>query len=385
MMASKNFLELYFHIPFCIRKCLYCDFLSGPVAAPDRDAYMKALLLETEQRAPECREYTVSSIFIGGGTPSAVDGEWIEELLHKVRTLYHTSSDMEITIEVNPGTADREKLRLYRRAGVNRLSMGLQSANDAELQRLGRIHTYEEFLQVYTMAREEGFTNINVDVMSALPGQDKASYRETLEKVLQLGPEHISAYSLIVEEGTPFYEKFEKGDLKLPDEDTEREMYVMTEKLLGERGYQRYEISNYALLGKECRHNIGYWNRTDYLGLGIGAASLMNNCRFSNSSELEAYIRDPMAQRTDMQQLSLQEQMEETMYLGLRMLQGVSEQGFSKQFGMTMEQVYQEVINRNIRDGLLRYETAPDGSDRALVLTDRGLDLSNYVMAQFLF
>lgn len=393
MMVNK-FLELYFHIPFCMSKCLYCDFLSASFTEAERDAYMKALFLETRERAGEYRDYQVCSIFIGGGTPSVVQAHRIEELLEVVREQFQLTEDVEISMEVNPGTVDREKLLTYRRAGINRLSMGLQSAQNQELKVLGRIHSYEEFLGAYTLAREVGFTNLNVDVMSALPGQKPETYRDTLEKVLALKPEHISAYSLIVEEGTPFYRLYEQGRLELPDEDTERQMYEETERLLGQQGYHRYEISNYALPGRECRHNIGYWQRREYLGLGLGAASLIGNKRFRNGTDLQKYISAPLEQYEEVQELSLQEQMEETLYLGLRMTKGVSVSDFQRQFGYTLEEVYGHVIQKNIRDGLLEYHTVDEQvlkddssvnqQEQWLTLTARGLDLSNYVMAQFL-
>ena len=384
MMEDKKALELYFHIPFCVRKCLYCDFLSGPYGDADREAYMKALFVETRDRAAECSDYRITSIFIGGGTPSVVDESAIAKLMDIVRACYCTDSDMEVTIEVNPGTVTPEKLRTYRTAGINRLSIGLQSANNRELQTLGRIHTYEDFLETYALAVKEGFTNINVDIMSALPGQTMESYKETLQKVVALSPRHISAYSLIIEEGTPFELQYGQGSDALPDEDTEREMYKQTAKLLEEQGYKRYEISNYATDGRECRHNMGYWNRTEYLGLGIGAASMMNNRRFSNGPDFREYISNPLGQRGEVTELSYEEQMEETMYLGLRMTAGVPEEDFRRIFGRDMEQVYGEVIRWGIGEGLLQYKEIPGMGGRSLSLTDRGLDVSNYVMARFL-
>lgn len=354
---------------------------------------MEALFLEIRERAVECKEYQVCSIFIGGGTPSVLSGERIEQMLSLIGENYALTEDAEINIEVNPGTVDGEKLRIYRRAGVNRLSIGLQSAIDEELRSLGRIHTWQQFLETYQQARAAGFDNLNVDLMSALPGQTRESYAESLRRVLDLRPEHISAYSLIVEEGTPFYRAYEKGQLALPDEDTEREMYRDTERMLLEQGYHRYEISNYALPGKECRHNIGYWTRREYLGFGLGAASLMDNTRFHNGTDRQAYVQAPLEQRQELQQLTVQEQMEETLYLGLRMTRGISSQAFQQRFGVSLEKVYGPVIEKNSRDGLLIYRTYEEADDvpdqgsagiQYLTLTKLGLDLSNYVMAQFL-
>lgn len=381
--GGRRPLELYLHIPFCVRKCLYCDFLSAPSDEAARQAYLEVLIAEIRGRAKEYSAYSVISVFVGGGTPSVLRGEQMEQLLCAVRENYHVETDAEITVEVNPGTADAEKFSCYRRAGVNRLSIGLQSANDEELQAIGRIHTWEQFVYTWKLAEEAGFSNRNVDIMSALPGQTPGSYRTTLKKVLALNPppEHISAYSLIVEEGTPFYEMREKGKLELPDEETERELYYETKRILEEYGYERYEISNYAKAGYACRHNCGYWRRTEYLGFGLGAASMVNNIRFKNGEDMQVYLRNPLGYRQDIQSLSREEQMEEFLFLGLRMTEGISAEAFRTCFGVTLERVYGSVIEKNIKDGLLTWESK---DKKRLSLTDKGLDLSNYVMAQFL-
>ena len=377
-------LQLYFHIPFCVRKCLYCDFLSAYGDEDTKAAYMEALLAETAGSAVSYGGRTVSSVFIGGGTPSVVPVRYIEELMETVRRHYSLAGDAEVTMEINPGTVSGEALGRCRRAGINRLSIGLQSAREEELALLGRIHTWEQFRECYRAAREAGFANINVDVMSALPGQTLPAYRETLEKVLSQAPppEHISAYSLILEEGTPFFDRYQAGELEAADEDTDRSMYEETKRILERHGYHRYEISNYARRGYECRHNCGYWRRKEYLGLGIGAASLVENVRFRNDRELVPYLRDPLGRRKELHALTRQEQMEEFMFLGLRMTEGVDGAEFRRLFGCGLEEVFGPVIRKNIRDGLLR-EPAP-GSFGRLALTDRGLVLSNYVMAQFL-
>ena len=348
--------------------------------------YMEALIREARDRAEVCREYLVTSVFIGGGTPSLVETKQLEELLKTVRESYRLAPDAELTIEVNPGTVDREKLSHFRKAGLNRLSIGLQSADDRELKELGRIHTWEQFLVCFRSARQAGFDNINVDVMSALPGQSLADYRRTLNEVLSLTPppEHISAYSLILEEGTPLFEMAEAGRIQMPDEDTDRTMYHETKRLLAHAGYERYEISNYAREGCACRHNCGYWRRRDYLGMGLGAASLMNNIRFKNTCHMKRYLADPAGCREDMEILSREEQMEEFMFLGLRLTEGVDPAEFMNLYGCRLEDIYGEVIEKNIREGLLyRYQCQQDGGDR-LALTDLGLDVSNYVMGQFL-
>ncbi len=384
-------LELYFHIPFCVRKCFYCDFLSAPADEGTIKRYMEALLAETAGSALSYAKYTVSSVFIGGGTPSVAPVFCIEDMLGTVKEHYSLAQDAEITMEVNPGTVSEKALSRYREAGVNRLSIGLQSADDKELASIGRIHTWEQFLETYTKARKADFRNINVDIMSALPGQTLSRYRNTLEKVLSLepAPEHISAYSLILEEGTHLYDLYEKGMLEIPDEDTDRLMYQETKELLARRGYRRYEISNYAKEGCECRHNRGYWTRENYAGFGLGAASLVENVRFKNGTDLQAYLANSSGCREDVRQLSREEQMEEFMFLGLRMTEGVDEGLFRRLFGCGMEEVYGEVIGKNIRDGLLRMDCDFAGKEehaalRRLSLTEKGLDVSNYVMAQFL-
>jgi len=395
-------LELYFHIPFCVQKCLYCDFLSAPADEGTKRKYMEALLTETVGSAVQYQEYVVDSIFIGGGTPSTVAVEDMEHLLETVRGNYTVAEDVEITIEINPGTVDAEKLSRYRKAGINRLSIGMQSAKDEEMVRLGRIHTWQQFETAFRDARRVGFANINVDIMSALPGQSVESYEETLQKVLALEnpPEHISAYSLIVEEGTPFGEMYEKNLLQLPDEETDRFMYHRTRELLQGAGYHRYEISNYAKPGYACKHNCGYWTRKNYVGFGIGAASLVENVRFRNGDDINIYMEEPCDHKEEIEVLTIQEQMEETLFLGLRLTEGVDAGEFAETFGKTLEEIYGEVIARNMRAGLLQWQEkkllgqedvrveqqsgAGTMLRHRLALTEMGLDVSNYVMAQFL-
>ena len=401
-------ISIYIHIPFCVKKCQYCDFLSAPADSRAQEVYLRALKQEIREQAARYRKYEVQTVFIGGGTPTAVPCEKLCEVLKTVFTCYRVNPQAEISMEANPGTVTKEALLSYRKAGINRLSIGLQFTDDGELKLLGRIHTYRDFLQTYRWAQEAGFTNINLDIMSALPGQSVENYKKTLETVLSLRPQHISAYSLIVEEGTPFYEKYGQESEKLqatgekqpdlPSEEEEREMYTLTEKLLATAGYHRYEISNYALPGMECRHNRVYWKRGNYVGFGLGAASMVENVRFENTRKMQEYLAEyagvPSAEpvfadvaQGDMQQifrgenvhpLSQQEQMEETMFLGLRLTEGVSKAEFHRQFGVSMEQIYGEVIQENTAQGLLADEAG------YLRLTREGMDLSNYVMAQFL-
>lgn len=382
---KKEELEVYLHIPFCVRKCRYCDFLSAPGTQEQQAAYIRALQEEIAA-FPYDQEHFVSTVFFGGGTPSLLPAGSVCRLMEQLRERFDFAPEAEISLECNPGTADQEKLNTYRRAGINRLSLGLQSANDQELKLLGRIHTWEQFLQTYEAAREAGFDNINIDLMSSLPGQTPGSWEETLGRVLALKPEHISAYSLIIEEGTPFYQQYhedaalrEAGDKPrfLPSEEDERRMYEITELLLLEEGLYRYEISNYARPGRECRHNIGYWRGTDYAGFGLGASSLLRHVRYRNPSHMPDYLAGDFSGREQVP-LSVQNQMEEYMFLGLRMMEGVSFREFEYRFGKTMDEVYGKVISREIGRGLL--ERKKDG----VRLTPRGIDLSNIVMAEFL-
>lgn len=405
-MEAERDLELYLHIPFCIKKCKYCDFLSMPAEENVRRNYVDRLIEEIEKQSVFCREYQVTSIFVGGGTPSILAGVQIFEIMEAVRRHFKVRQDAEITLECNPGTLTREKLSFYKLAGINRLSLGLQSADDRELQKLGRIHTFEDFLESYDLARRMGFSNINVDLMSALPGQTPRDWSYTLKKVSELKPEHISAYSLIIEEGTPFYEWYgedelrrERGEipLALPAEEAERRMYDMTGEMLEGRGYLRYEISNYALPGKECRHNIGYWQLVPYLGLGLGSSSLLENVRFSNTKNMDEYFNGNFLNLSEILgkengrpeelsenkageifYLSKKQQMEEFMFLGLRMMEGISRDRFLEKFSVTPESIYGNVLRRLQQQGLIRQQ---EGS---VYLTEQGIAVSNYVFGEFI-
>lgn len=387
-MPSKE-LELYLHIPFCVRKCDYCDFLSMPANEELRRHYVDCLMEEIKQKAALCREYQVTSVFFGGGTPSILLGVQIWELMEVLRSCFQICEDAEVTVECNPGTLTRQKLIYYKMAGVNRLSIGLQSANNQELQRLGRIHTYEEFLDSFGQARAMGFKNINVDLMSALPGQKQEDWINTLNKVLAVRPEHISAYSLMVEEGTPFYERYgederrrEQGEppLYLPSEEMEREMYLSTQELLRNKGYVRYEISNYAFPGRECRHNIGYWKLTPYLGLGLGSSSFLEAVRFSNTKDLKTYLSGENFSQEDCAYVFLdkRQRMEEFMFLGLRMMEGISRSLFQQMFGIKLEAVYGNVLEQLQQQGLLKQQ------EGRVALTEAGISVSNYVLSEFL-
>lgn len=373
----KKALELYLHIPFCIRKCEYCDFLSGPVDERNRRTYLDALLRELAAVGPQAEDYEVTSVYIGGGTPSLLPGDWMEKLMAGVREGYCLAKDAEISMEANPGTLTKENLAGYRRAGINRLSLGCQSTDDAELKLLGRIHTWAQFQESFRMAREAGFTNLNVDLMSGLPGQHLASWEKSLETIARMEPEHISAYSLIIEEGTPFSAR----KLDLPDEDTEYRMYEDVAAVLGKYGYYQYEISNYAKKDRNCRHNEGYWQRKDYLGLGLGAASLVGRERFTNTSDMSEYLENSgnlEKIRTDRETLTREDEMGEFMFLGLRMTKGVSKKDFQEYFGTSIEKIYGEVLEKYKKQGLLLEE------DGRVCLSRAGIHVSNAVMADFL-
>lgn len=373
-------MELYLHIPFCVKKCAYCDFLSFPSGQELQRQYAKRLMEDIDCMGKEYGDIPVDTIFIGGGTPSVPESRLIVDLMEHVNRAFQISDGAEISMEANPGTVTREKLKEYRRAGINRISFGLQSANDRELKLLGRIHTWAEFLESFALARECGFTNLNIDLMSALPGQTCESWKDTLKRVTDLEPEHISAYSLIIEEGTPFGEKYgsEEGRKLLPDEDSEREMYHETKRFLRECGYERYEISNYAKPGRECRHNIGYWTGVPYLGLGLGASSYMNGSRFAVSSDMQQYLGEKPGTFTDVEKLTKKDMEEEFFYVGLRMTAGVSLSEFERRFGVTAKEVYPGLMETFVEEKAAEFR-----GDR-FVLTDYGLDVSNYIMAQFL-
>lgn len=396
-MQNKEELSLYIHIPFCVRKCGYCDFLSAPADEKARDRYVQALLMEIERyRGTETADRKIKTLYIGGGTPSILSVDQLDCIMQKIKYTFNFCDDIEASMEMNPGTASKEKCRALYQMGINRLSIGLQSTNDMELKTLGRIHSYEDFINTYTWCREAGFQNINVDLMAALPYQTVESYTTGLRKIIRLAPEHISAYSLILEEGTPFYQKYNSGCYPLPDEEQERLMYRETEQILAQAGYERYEISNYAKKGYACRHNLVYWQGGDYLGLGLGSSSYMDGVRFHNTTDFNTYVNQG-AYIEDREELSVQAKMEEFMFLGLRVIAGVSGTEFEKRFGKTMEDVYGDVLRKHEEEGLLQIERKEDRKEAAaaepakgktniekVMLTTKGVDVSNYVFADFL-
>ncbi len=381
----KTSLGIYVHIPFCVKKCDYCDFLSMRADDKEKEDYVTALLDEIKAYGGMLSDYVVDTIYFGGGTPSILDTFLTKKIMDAIRCNFDISKDAEISIECNPGTVTYEKTEAYRNIGINRISFGLQSANDNELKAIGRIHSYEQFLESYDYAKKAGFKNINVDLMEGLASQTIKSYSATLKKVCVLNPAHISAYSLILEEGTPLYNRVyearSRGIEILPDDDVEASMYELSSKLLQKNGYMRYEVSNYAKTGFECRHNIRYWKRGEYIGFGIGASSLIKNVRHTNTSDIKNYIEN--AGKTNKivaksEKLSIKDQMEEYMFLGLRMVEGVSIKKFHDEFGKKIDEVYAKVFENLRGKGLI--ESRGD----MVRLTPRGMDIGNVVLAEFL-
>ncbi len=402
MKTSKE-LEIYIHIPFCVRKCNYCDFLSFAGCDDIHDEYVKTLVKEMKAYAPMFSGREVTSVFIGGGTPSILEPSLMSDISETVFKSFNVSKDVEFTTESNPGTLSDKKLMAYRSAGINRLSMGLQSADNDMLKKLGRIHTYEEFLDNYDKAVKAGFENINVDLISGLPGEKKEGFEKTLRKVIDLRPAHISAYGLIIESGTPFFDKYGEEvesdkRINLPSDEEEREIYYMTRDILKSNEYHQYEISNYALDGYECRHNKGYWTRKEYAGFGLGASSMYEELRYKNTPDMNEYLKvdfeknaetvkvnalsDPFEEKNEqslkeIKMLSKEESMSEMMFLGLRMCEGVSKRDFEEAYGTTPGIIYDKEISRFKSEGLL------DENNEYIYLTEKGMDLANYVMSAF--
>lgn len=370
-------ISLYIHIPFCKQKCFYCDFPSYSGKERFKEDYVDALIKEIEKRA---RGYIIKTIFIGGGTPSYLEVNQIEKLLLAINKL-NLHKDIEFSMECNPGVLFKEKLIAMKNGGVNRISFGLQSTKDSLLKEVGRIHSYEEFLDNFKLARELGFKNINVDIMYGLPNQTVEDWKDTLETICNIKPEHISAYSLIIEEGTVFYNLYEKGLLKLPTEEMEREMDKLTKGVLKDHGYHQYEISNYSLDGKECEHNKVYWQLKDYIGLGTAASSYIDGTRIKNIDNIEEYIskiNSGIEVYEEKYINSEEDEIEEFIFMGLRMNKGISIKEFEERFNMSVESIYEKVLEKNIKNGFLKKENG------RIYLTSIGMDFSNNVMAEFI-
>ena len=373
-------ISLYIHIPFCAQKCLYCDFPSFARKDHLRKAYIEALNKEIISLREKYNNLEINTIFIGGGTPSVLEADELECLLKEVAKL-NMAKDIEYSMECNPGNLTEEKLEVMKNYGVNRISIGLQAKQDNLLKGLGRIHNYKTFKENFLLAKKVGFNNINVDLMFGLPNQRLNEWEETLREIISLEPAHISAYSLIIEEGTAFYNLYENDKLKLPTEEEERKMYHLAKKILEENGFNQYEISNYDKEGKECRHNLAYWNMDNWIGVGSAAASYINGKRIKNISSVEEYINSINEKGEAVEEIinnSKNDNMEEFMFMGLRKINGIDENEFKKRFSMNINDVYGEILNKYIDEGLLIRDSG------RIFLSEKGIEISNIIMADFL-
>ena len=381
-MKNTKTIGLYIHIPFCRQKCLYCDFPSWAGKEGQMQGYVDALTKEIRNRGKEYTDRKVVSVFLGGGTPTTLSVPMLEQLMQAVFESWDIAEDAEITTEANPGTLDGEMAAALKKMGFNRLSMGVQAWQNRLLKDLGRIHTIESFQENYKAVREADFGNVNTDLMFALPNQTMADWQETVRNIVALHPEHISAYSLILEEGTPFFDKYEKGELEPAAEELDREMYHWAVDYLAKMGYGQYEISNFAKKGRQSRHNRIYWQAEEYLGMGLGAHSYMDGERFHNRYDLQEYIRadgDISLLEEEVEVITEEDALAEFMFLGLRLTEGVSFARFRERFGQEMKNIYGRQIEELVKDGLLKED------EIGIRLTVRGVDISNVVFEKFLF
>lgn len=376
---EKEELGIYIHIPFCKSKCFYCDFASYSDKCNEIEDYIKEVIKEIGQY--NLNNYNVTTIYIGGGTPSFIDAKYIEQLLTELkRKLTENKTkweDIEITIEINPGTITENKLKQYKKSGVNRISIGLQSTNDALLKQIGRIHNYQEFLEAYKLIKKTGFENINIDFMIGLPNQTIKDIKHTLEEIQRLDPNHVSIYSLIVEEGTKIEQLIDKGKLQLLDEEVERDMYWYVKNTLELNGYRHYEISNFAKEGKESKHNLNCWEQKEYIGLGVAAHSYLDGIRYSNSDFIEGKQWNFRDKKIEEKQ-TLEDKKKEYMLLGLRKIDGISIQKFKEKYTDNPVFLYRKELEKLIDEGLLKI----DGD--FIRLTSLGIDLANLVWEKFI-
>lgn len=374
-------LGLYIHVPFCVQKCNYCDFNSFKIKGNDKKEYLNAIEKEMKLYSDEFKNKQFDSVFFGGGTPSILNIEELKRLVGSVFKNFNIKETAEVSMECNPGTINKEKLIHMKELGINRLSIGLQAIQNHHLKYIGRIHSYEEFEKNYLEAKEVGFDNINIDLMYALPNHKKEEWKESLDKIISLNPSHISAYSLILEEGTKLYEMYDNEEFSLLDEDTDIEMYNYTINKLKENGYNQYEISNYSKEYKECKHNIIYWKCDNYLGLGPGASGYIGDIRYNNISDLNEYNHKisqnikPIEEETI---LSEKDKIEEFIFMGLRMNEGISLKVFKERFSISIEDIYKEPIEKLIDSKLLELD-----KDN-LKLTQKGREISNTVFIEFI-
>lgn len=382
---------LYIHIPFCKQKCSYCDFCSYANKESFIKRYIQCVLKEIIEVGNNNKIdfengkddlFLVKTIYIGGGTPSLIDSKYIVQIIEDIKLNFEIDEKAEITIEVNPGTVTLEKLEDYNKVGINRLSIGLQSTHEHLLKEIGRIHTYLDFLDTFRFAREAGFENINVDLMIGLPNQTLAEVQDSIEEIVSMEPEHISVYSLILEEGTPLFKKVEEG-LELPDEELERKMYWNVKRILEANGYNHYEISNFAKQGYESKHNLDCWNQKEYIGFGIAAHSYTNGIRYSNIENLEQYIKNYEEDKTEEnlvfhEKQDMEAMQKEYMLLGLRKIDGVSIQEFKIKFVANPVFLYHDKLEKLVNEELVEI----DGDQ--IKLTNKGLDLANIVWEEFI-
>lgn len=368
-------LGIYIHIPFCKKKCDYCDFISFDNKENYKDRYLKALLNEILNESS--REFWVDTIYIGGGTPSYIDEDYIEDIIKQIKSNYNIIENPEITIEINPGVTTKEKLKRYKDIGINRLSIGLQSTNDTLLKNIGRIHTFNEFLDTYNLAKEIGFKNINVDLMLGLPNQTIDNIEDTIKNIIKLDPNHISTYSLILEENTKLYNKVKEGKVKLIDDEFERKMYWLVKNELEKNNYIHYEISNFAKKGYESKHNLNCWDQKEYLGFGLSAHSYINNKRYSNTTNIEKYINDYKKYQNINEIQTKEEKQKEYMLLGLRKIEGVNIQEFKNKFIDNPIFLYKDELNKLVNEELLEVDL------NNIKLTSKGLNFANLVWKEF--
>ena len=371
-------LVLYIHIPFCVKKCKYCDFNSYKIVKSEKDRFLSDL--KKEMSLYKNKDRKINSIFFGGGTPSILDNKDIKMIMQEIENNFYIDKDAEISMECNPGTLNEDKLRFMKSIGINRLSIGLQALQKDLLNFIGRIHTYEEFEKNYIQARKVGFENINIDLMYNLPNQTFQDWKETLQKVVDLNPEHISAYSLILEEGTKLYDMYMNKEFEMGDEDEDIKMYEYTINYLKSKGYNQYEISNYAKDTYECKHNILYWKCKNYIGLGPGASGYINNVRYNNERSLDSY-HDKLSKNQKpiefFEELTLKDKIEEKIIMGLRMNEGIIFKDF-EEFGIDFESKYKEQLNKQIELGLIIK------TNKGIKLTQRGREISNSIFLDYI-
>lgn len=373
--------SIYIHIPFCKKKCNYCDFLSFANKENEIDSYLNALILEIKSYKNILKDNLIKTVFIGGGTPSILSTHHIQSLIDELYNNFKIYSNAEITIECNPESITKEKLIIYKRLGINRVSLGLQATENKYLEHLGRIHSYSQFYKSYHTLRELGYDNINVDLMFGLPNQSLFEWKKTIKEIIKLDVEHISTYGLIIEEGTPYYNAFHQKKWDLPSDEEERNMYWYANEELCNNGYEHYEISNYSKKGYSCKHNLVYWTLGQYIGMGIGAASFYNGFRMENVKNINDYINfkgDLKRIITSKHFSSIKELKEEFIFLGLRLINGISKEDYFNKFHDTLNSDYNEIIKNLIKDKLLIEK------NNHLHLTKKGIDISNYVLAKFI-